>query len=129
MNEQFEYDDFHDPPRPIVLLDLADIDGKHREFAQLALLDTGADCSLLPGTLSRKLNLQNQSTNFLQIGTVAADPFNLPMALVVVRIGAMNEVTLEMAVHPDLPYLILGRDFLNQYRILFDGPDLKVTIS
>ena len=129
MIETFAYDGEYDPPRPMILADISSHDRRREQSAQLALLDTAADCSLLPLSLADALHLKPNHSEQLRIRTAGEDILVLPTCMVRVRIGQLAMTRLKIIVHPDLPYILLGRDFLNQYRILFDGPDLKISIS
>jgi predicted aspartyl protease len=92
-----------------------------------ALVDTGADQTVLPGKAIQALGLV---------------PFEF------IRVSGFDGVTSERPVYSvrlvvrDLPptrtqviggwaddYAILGRDVLNQYRVVFDGPNQRLEIE
>jgi len=53
----------------------------------------------------------------------------LPTVLVEITIRQQQPVPMEALLSPDEPYLILGRDLLNRYRILLDGPQLALEMG
>jgi hypothetical protein len=46
-----------------------------------------------------------------------------------IGIRNLRRLLVEILAHPDEPYVLLGRDVLNQYRCLLDGPALGLEID
>jgi hypothetical protein len=44
-------------------------------------------------------------------------------------IRSFPPMTVEVLAHPAEPFILLGRDVLNHYRILLDGPKLALEIE
>jgi hypothetical protein len=92
-----------------------------------AQLDTAADRTVLPANLVRALGL-------LQLGSIlTAGLGNLarlrPSYLVEVRIHNLTAHTIEAVSDPNEAWILLGRDVLNNHRIVFDGPQLTLEIG
>lgn len=86
----------------------------------LAKIDTGADGSIIPEDLVQTLNL----IDFDEIVTVA---FNgrlekQPSYLIDLAVAGRTFTDLEVVAAP-IPYLLLGRDVLNQLVTILNGPE------
>lgn len=116
------YDDQrYQPPAPVAFLTLRTLDGRNLSIAKvLALLDTGADVTLLPRWAVEQLGLIPQTDDSI---TLAWFDGSLRVA---------ESVELEASFHGgrfqgryaliDQPHGIVGRNLLNHFRLLFDGP-------
>jgi hypothetical protein len=111
----------YQPPAPVALLTLRTLDGRDLSISNvLALLDTGADVTLLPRWAVEQLGLTPQSE-----GSVTLAWFDG-------SVRAAESVLLESSFHGgrfqgrypviDQPHGIVGRNILNHFRLLFDGP-------
>lgn len=116
------YDDQrYQPPAPVALLNLRTLDGREMSIANVpALVDTGADVTLLPRWAVEQLGLTPQAD-----GSVSLAWFDG-------SIHATESVELEASFQNgrfqgryaliDQPHGIIGRNLLNHFRLLFDGP-------
>ena len=91
-----------------------------------ALLDTGADSSALPVDVAGQLGLPQVDAGL--VGGINSRRVLEPIfvAFLSVEEGPPEEFEVYSF---DLPFAILGRDVLNQYRITLDGPNLTLTIT
>ena len=55
--------------------------------------------------------------------------FELPLFRIVLTIQGLNSIGIVVASIDDRDELLLGRDVLNQYRILLDGPQRRLEIQ
>ena len=83
------------------------------------LLDTAADISVLPWSTIEELEL-------VQLDEVPAVGFGgrvtqVPTFLVELGIRELEPVVVKVLGSRDEPYVLLGRDVLNRYRVLLDG--------
>jgi hypothetical protein len=79
---------------------------------------------VIPGRLVDVLGLERVETiDFAGLGgrIVALSTYRVELA-----IRALPPHQVVVAAQDDEPYVLLGRDVLNQYRILFDGPGLAL---
>ena len=53
----------------------------------------------------------------------------VPTFLASLAIRQFEPIIVKVLVNPDEPCVLLGRDVLNQYRVLLDGPRLKLQID
>jgi hypothetical protein len=59
----------------------------------------------------------------------AGDVVELPTFITEIQVHDLAPVVVRAVVGPREPFVLLGRDVLNLYRILLDGPALAVTIE
>ncbi len=116
------YDEQHyQPPAPVALLTLRTLDGRDLSISKvLALVDTGADVTLLPRWAVEQLGLVPQTDDGIQLawfdGTVrSAESVELEALFHGGRFQGRYAVI-------DQPHGIVGRNLLNHFRLLFDGP-------
>ena len=92
-----------------------------------AQLDPGADRTVLPSHVIAALNLVEDGTFFFQ--GFASQVIELPLYLVTVAIHDLPPVTITAVLGEMEPFVLLGRDVLNHFRVLLDGPQLALEIS
>ena len=116
------YDDQHyQPPAPVASLTLRTLDGRDQTISNvLALIDTGADVTLLPRWAVEQLGLTPRAGEGVKLewfdGSIrAADTVELEAAFFGGRFQGRYAVI-------DQPHGIIGRNLLNHFRLLFDGP-------
>ncbi len=114
------------PPAPFVHVSIRrPLEGSD-EVTVPAQIDTGADLSVIPGRLVEELHL-------VPLDSVSALGFgghllSLSTYLVELQIRETAPVTVKVIASPDEPYVLLGRDILNQFSILLDGPKLVLEL-
>ena len=115
------------PPAPFVRVTLR----HHRTGAEAqdvpAQLDTAADRTLLPLTVVQALGLD--AIGDLLIGGVGGTVAVMPVYAVQLGIHTLPPTGLEVVTHPNESWVMLGRDVLNAYRMVFDGPNRTLEIS
>ena len=115
------------PPGPAVLLNLAHpVSGQRLEDVS-ALVDSGADQSVIPERIVEALGL-------LQIDQEIVRGFDgssqiLATYLVVLQIRDLAPVEIEVLASSRVPYAVVGRDVLNRYKVVLDGPGSVMSIS
>jgi hypothetical protein len=92
-----------------------------------AQLDTAADRTVIPDLVVEQLE-------FVQVGHLLIQGFGsqvleLPTFLVEIRIHDLAPVPVKVLLGEREPYMLLGRDLLNQLRLLLDGPELALEIG
>ena len=92
-----------------------------------AQIDPAADRTVIPAGIVSALNLV-QVGRFLFEGFGAAI-VQLPVYLVAVQIHDLPPLEIRAVVGDKEPYVLLGRDVLNSYRVLLDGPGQAIEIN
>jgi hypothetical protein len=116
------YDSQHyQPPAPVAALNLRSLDGRDQTLTQVpAILDTGADITLLPRWAIDQLGLTPQMDEEVKLAWYDGS------------VRSVESVHVEMSFQGghfqgrygliDQPHGIVGRNVLNHFQILFDGP-------
>jgi predicted aspartyl protease len=115
------------PAVPSVLLNLAHPVTGQRVENVAALADTGADQTVIPERVVEALGL-------LQLDQEVVRGFDggsqiLPTYLVQLQIRDLTPVEVEVIASGRVPNAVVGRDVLNRYTIVLDGPGLVLSIS
>ena len=120
------YDESFDPPAPTLLVTIAGV-VKSRPRVQIpALIDTGSDITAIPATIVKKLNLYPLKR--LQMEDVNAA--KIVSHTYGARLTVAQVTTREMEViQTGLPFAVLGRDWLQDYYLLLNGPARNFQLS
>ena len=121
MTARFPYDTTRRSHAPVVSLTLTSPDFARSLTGVNGLLDTGADDTILPASLAAQLQL-------VVLGRVLGGGFGgqrvgLDVVQVIVQLPGAPPALLDVAVHPNETFVLVGRDFLNLFRVTFDGPN------
>ncbi|MCC6417336.1 MAG: hypothetical protein IT429_03715 [Gemmataceae bacterium] len=92
-----------------------------------AQLDSAADRTVLPARVVEELGLVEDGRALFQ--GFAGEVITLPLFLVEVQMHDLPPLMIRAALGEREPYVLLGRDTLNAYRIILDGPQLAVEIE
>jgi hypothetical protein len=92
-----------------------------------AQIDTAADLTVITLRLVGELQLDQLSE--LPILGVDGHLSTLPTFLVQFEIRELPPRVVEVLASPEEPYVLLGRDVVNQFRITLDGPGLMLDIE
>jgi predicted aspartyl protease len=116
------YDDQNNqPPARVASLTLRTLDGRNQTVSNVpALLDTGADVTVLPRWVMEQLGLIPQTDESIKLagfdGSIqSAESVELEASFQGGRFQGRYVVI-------DQPHGIVGRNLLNHFRLLFDGP-------
>lgn len=124
---RFRYVDHLQPSAPFLVVSLrceatgVQVDG------QAAIVDPAADRTVLPGALVRTLGFVADGKLHFQGFTSAV--VELPVYMVELRIHDFPPMSIRVALGEREPFIILGRDVLNAYRILLNGPQQVVDVD
>jgi predicted aspartyl protease len=116
------------PPAPFVHVTLRS-GGVARESGELpAQLDTAASRTVVPAHVVEELGLV--ALDEIQVEGVAGLVASMPTYAVQIEIrGLRARLNVEVAAHENEPFVILGRDVLNQFRVFLYGPELALEIG
>lgn len=119
------YSQEFDPPAPIVEVSVAHIRTRPRVKLP-AILDTGADITAIPELLVDRLKLY-------QVGRMYVEDVNGYTELIktyVVRLAIAGHIIPEHRVLvTGLDFVVLGRDLLNKFYLLSNGPEQTFAIQ
>ena len=115
---EFTYDTSFRPPAPVVRIDVGSPGSNARESFD-ALLDTGSDISVLPRTAVERLRLERAGSSLVlgYGGTRQTPRYGI---LVSLSGGPKDQLT--DAVTWERSFAVLGRDLVNRWRLVLDGP-------
>lgn len=63
------------------------------------------------------------------VGGVSGSFVVLPVYLVRLTVRQLPSLAVEVIASPDESFVLLGRDVLNHFRVLLDGPQLSLEMS
>jgi len=114
------------PPGPFANLNIESLDGKTRLTNCPAQLDTAADRTVLPQNLIDQLSVT--PAGFVNLLGFAGAVLSFPIYRVRVSLPTFTPFEIEVTAHPDELWILLGRDVLNRYQIVLDGPTQSFVI-
>ncbi len=117
---RYKYNDERDPPAPFIYATIAGMDGTTGEARLPAQVDSGADRTVIPLAVAKDLGLQR--VRELLIGGLGGSAAMLTTFLVRLRVHDFPAVEVEVIADRAEPFVLLGRDVLNLYRCVLDGP-------
>jgi hypothetical protein len=116
-----------DPPAPFVNIVLRN-PANGVELSNLpAQLDCAADRTVVPESLVKSLGLPQVGT--IRIGGFGGATFTVPVYPVLLGLHDLPVQSFKVATHSEESWVLLGRDVLNAYRILLDGPQQALEIG
>lgn len=123
----YKYNQQIRPPAPFVYVTLRPPLDDEPSFELPAQVDTGADTSVVPLRVVEALALP-------QLGEVPTAVFGgqvtlIPSYMIRLQIRGLTEAAVKVLASPDEPYVLLGRDVLNRYKLTLDGPRLALEIE
>jgi predicted aspartyl protease len=113
------YNTTFDPPAPFLTIQISPLNRDEPALTTDCLVDTGADVSLIPQRLAAELNLAPADAMIVE--GFDGERQQLPLFAVDVAVDNIHLTGLEVVAYPT-DHAILGRDVLNRFRLLLDGP-------
>lgn len=127
MSARFPYSPYRYPPVPAIIVTLWSPDGTQSIPAVSAHLDTAADRTLIPLHLIKQLGLSPQQP--LVVKGLGSAPVQLDVYDIDIEITGVVIVSTSAITHANEPYVLIGRDILNLFRVTFDGPNQTVEFN
>lgn len=124
---RYRYNRQVNPPAPMVNVTLCGVDGSPLSMDVAAQLDTGADRTVVPWEPVQRLGASLRRT--IMLSGYAGEIVEVATALLDIRLHDLPAVRVEVAVDHRIAEVLLGRDFLNRFRIVLDGPELMLEMS
>lgn len=113
------------PPAPFVYIDCQRPLEPTERLTLPALIDTGADLSTLPPDAIQRLQLV--PLDEIPVASYRGDTVLATTYLVRIHVGSWTIEAVEIIAGGE-EHAILGRDVLNQFRIILDGPHTVLEI-
>jgi len=121
---KFEYSSAYDPPAPIIKLKVANPNTEATTDDDF-LVDSGADITLLKKEIFEILDLHYSGS--MHISGVLGVPEELPVSWIQVATPLGTNEFIKVAITPVNDENILGRDVINRWRLLLDGPQEQLS--
>ena len=115
------------PPAPFVHVRVAAPTSQNAVEQLAAQLDSAADRSVIPWVVVETLRLP-QLDELPALG-FGGHVVSVPTFLVELTVRSCAPIAIEAFASRDEPYVLLGRDILNHFRILLDGPNLVLEME
>ena len=123
----FHYAQQESPPAPYVLVSIGRFDGQATLVDLPAKVDSGADRTGIPLQVATQLALDEiDQRPFAGLGSVIT---TLSIYRAVLTVRGQTSIVADAAGAPGEPHILLGRDVLNLYRVVLDGPGLRVKVG
>jgi hypothetical protein len=119
---RYNYNRGIDPPAPFVYVSLGRPGGDAAAVQWPAQLDTGADRTIIPLEAVRRIGLKQMGE--AELGGLGALVLRRPASVVSPSVHDGNPFLLQVYASDMENHVLLGRDVLNRFRIIFDGPQL-----
>jgi hypothetical protein len=124
---RYRYNTQHTPPAPFMMVTIRTDDGGQEAGEFPARVDTGADRTIVPSAVVEALEVRECRS--IVVEGMGGDLHTLPTFLVQVELRRLTPLVVEVGAHPDEPFILLGRDVLNHFRLILDGPLQTLEIS
>jgi len=121
---EYPYDSTFHPSAPVVRLRVGAPGDRPMEELD-ALLDSGADISAIPMELVRRLDLRR--VDLIQVQGFGAEPREIPVFSAFMALRGEGERWIARVIPWAEGYALLGRNVLNRWRLVLDGPALMTT--
>lgn len=116
------YDSNYEPAAPILSVTLSSVVRSRPRVRLSALIDTGADITAVPNTAVKRLRLY--SVGRMEVEDVHARVETVDIYTVQLSIADQPVREMEV-VQTEQPFVILGRDWLENQYLLMNGPEQK----
>jgi predicted aspartyl protease len=121
----FEYLSEYDPPAPVIKLGIASPISPSF-LTEAFLVDSGADMTSIKREIFDILKLEY--AGYVKVGGVVGKPEIRQTAVVRIETPLRTVELAEVIVDPNAQENLLGRDIINKWKVLLDGPEQKFSI-
>jgi predicted aspartyl protease len=115
------------PPAPFVQVTVRNPTIRELSVDLPAQLDTGADRTVVPSHIIDQLQLT--AVRAIPIAGLGGERHHLEVFVLRLQVHDLSELVIEVLAHDDELFVLLGRDVLNHFRILLDGPNKILEIG
>ena len=115
--------DFASPPAPIAVVTVRNPITRKSVIGIPLLIDTGADATLILRAILPYLEISEDGLEPTEYSLVGFDGTKSPAVLVPVEMEFLSKRLAGEYILTEANYGVLGRDVLNLFRLIFDGPN------
>jgi hypothetical protein len=124
---RFLYTQQLEPPAPFAYVTLRDPQ-RLRDVVDIpAQVDSAADRTVIPARFVAALQLV--VLDRISVAGFGGVVYQLDTHAVELEIRQLRAVIVEVVAHPTESFILLGRDVLNQFRVILDGPQSALDID
>jgi hypothetical protein len=121
MSLRLPFSSLKTPPIPVLAFDLRSLDGSQTVAGVTGLVDTAADRTVVPLSFLHQLKLRPVGQGRAQgFGTAV---FVVDIYCLRVVVPTVCDLIVYPIEHANEPFILVGRDVLNQLLFTFDGPN------
>lgn len=124
---RYSYNEQTTPPAPFIYINV-----KHPHNETIvenipAQIDTAAGRTVLPEHIVTQLGLE--PVRAIPVAGFGGQIQTINTYIAEVEPQSLKSVMVEVLAHAGEPFILLGRDVLNHFRIVLDGPKLRLEMS
>lgn len=124
---RYAYNHQLQPDAPFVLVSMKNpLDGTEARDLP-AQLDTAADRTVIPLAFVEALGLIPLGT--VHVGGFGGHVSEVPLHAVLLGVHSFEPSLIRVVAHTEESWILLGRDVLNRYRVVLDGPEKSLVIG
>jgi predicted aspartyl protease len=124
---RYNYNQQLTPPAPFVHVTLKCVETGKQLPDLPAQLDTVADYTVVPAAIAEALQLVPMSE--MPVSGFGGHIIYLFTYRLELSVRGFPVIVEEVISHPAEPFVLLGRNILNRYRIVLDGPNLVLELT
>jgi hypothetical protein len=124
---RYRYNQQVSPPAPFVHVTLSSRETGRQLVDLPAQLDSAADRTVIPGAVVEQLGLV--PLDELPVSGFGGQVFLVPTFRLELQLRNFAPLVVEVLGHQEEPVILLGRDVMNKYRIVLDGPGLALEME
>jgi len=126
---RYPYDEQHQVPAPVAEVEVVASGSVNQQSARAAaLLDTGADLCMIPEAVWHAFPDAPRTARVPFRGAAGAGEIDLYVVRIRLR-DIPGEWAVQAGVSSEVDEVLLGRDILNDLRLLLDGPALEFELE
>jgi hypothetical protein len=123
----FRYVGTEFPPAPYAMISVGRPGGTTHAADLPAKVDSGADRTVIPTPLAVQLKLDEVDRR--EFEGLGGQRVTMSIFRLLMTIRGCPSLVVDAAGSDGEPYILLGRDVLNNFRVVLDGPSQKLEIS
>lgn len=120
----YNYDARFDPPAPVLPVQVSSPVSSPLTLS--AFVDSGSDATVVPSSIVQNLRLRR--IRYTRVQGFGSEVERSPVFSLLISLEGHEPEIIEVIAW-DEDYVLLGRDIINHWKALLDGPGLVLTVS